>query len=155
MSIWRRLYRKPSGVIPGSLFTRIGVAALALLCGLLILTHSFTGQGGEEAVQDPAEPAGLAIQRRAGARLAQLADREQQRQALEARQQLQERTMPGALPTPVATNALSLPLGPGENPSPSPPPSEAELQLREQLRLEDLRRRHDSLRSGALGALIP
>ena len=148
MSIWRRLYRKPSGAIPGSLFTRIGVAALALLCGLLILTHSFTGGREEEAVQDPAQPAGLAIQRRAGARLAQLTDREQQRQALEARQQLQERTMPGALPTPAATNALSLPLSPGENPS--PPPSEAELQLREQLRLEDLRRRHDSLRSGAL-----
>ena len=34
MSIWRRLYTKPSGAIPGALFTRIGVAALALLCGL-------------------------------------------------------------------------------------------------------------------------
>ena len=33
MSIWRRLYAKPSGAIPGALFTRIGVAALALLCG--------------------------------------------------------------------------------------------------------------------------
>ena len=41
-------------------------------------------------------------------------------------------------------------MAPGRGGEPSPPPSEAELQLREQLRLEDLRRRHDSLRSEAL-----
>ena len=145
MSIWRRLYTNPSGAIPGALFTRIGVAALALLCGLLILTHTFTGAGGEEAVQAPARPADLAVQRRAGARLAQLADREQQRRALASRQKLRGRERRRALPA-----AAALPLPPGQSDEPSPPPSEAELQLREQLRLEDLRRRHDSLRSEAL-----
>ena len=152
MSIWRRLYTNPSGAIPGALFTRIGVAALALLCGLLILTHTFTGAGGEEAVQAPAQPADLAVKRRAGARLAQLADREQQRRALASRQKLRGRerrqAAPGALSAAAAANTFPLP--PGQSDEPSPPPSEAELQLREQLRLEDLRRRHDSLRSEAL-----
>ena len=152
MSIWRRLYTNPSGAIPGALFTRIGVAALALLCGLLILTHTFTGEGGEEAVQAPAQPADLAVQRRAGARLAQLADREQQRRALASRQKLRGRerrqAAPGALSAAAAANTF--PVAPGQSDEPSPPPSEAELQLREQLRLEDLRRRHDSLRSEAV-----
>ena len=158
MSIWRRLYTKPTGAIPGALFTRIGVAALALLCGLLILTHSFTG-GEEEAEEAPAQPADLTVQRRAGARLAQLADRVQQRRALEARQQLRQRerlsadksgrqTAPGGRPETAATAAL--PLSPDQREDPLPLPSEAELQLREQLRLDDLRRRHDSLRSEAL-----
>ena len=152
MSIWRRLYTNPPGAIPGALFTRIGVAALALLCGLLILTHTFTGEGGEEAEQAPAQPADLAVQRRAGARLAQLADREQQRRALASRQKLRGRerrqAAPGALSAAAAANTF--PVAPGQSDGPSPPPTEAELQLREQLRLEDLRRRHDSLRSEAL-----
>ncbi len=158
MSIWRRLSAKPSGAIPGALFTRIGVAALALLCGLLILTHSFTG-GEEEAEEAPAQPADLTVQRRAGARLAQLADRVQQRRALEARQQLRQRErladdkarrQPAQEGHPETDGTATLSLPPDQSGDPLTPPSEAELQLREQLRLEDLRRQHDSLRSEAL-----
>ncbi len=76
----------------------------------------------------------------------------QERRALASRQQLRGRerrqAAPGALSAAAAANTF--PVAPGRSGEPSPPPSEAELQLREQLRLEALRRRHDSLRSEAL-----
>lgn len=159
MSHWRRLYAKPAGAVPAALLTRIGIVVLALLCGLLILSQSFTGGGEEETEEAPAQPANQALQQRAGARLNEMADREQQRRALEARQQLRERErlaaakagrelMLGGRPETASGAAPSLPSDGSEDPS--LPPSEAELQLREQLRLEDLRRRHDSLRTEAL-----
>ena len=159
MSHWRRLYTKPAGAVPAALLTRIGVVVLALLCGLLILSHSFTGGGEEEAEEAPEQPANLALQQRAGARLNEMADREQQRRVLEARQQLRERErlvaaktgrgeMAGVRSETGAGTAVPLSLDPSDDHS--LPPSEAELQLREQLRLEDLRRRHDSLRTEAL-----
>ena len=149
MSLWRRLYRKPSGAIPGALFTRIGVAALALLCGLLILTHSFTRQAEQEAEEPGEQPADLAVQRQAGARLAQLADREQQRRALEDRLRSREGRLPQTGPgNSSETAGLSLSPDPGQDPLPVAP--EEELQLRLQMRLEDLRHRHDSLRFDVL-----
>ncbi len=159
MSHWRRLYAKPAGAVPAALLTRIGVVVLALLCGLLILSQSFTGGGEEEAGDAPAQPANQALQQRAGARLNEMADREQQRRALEARQELRERERLAAAEAergemagrPSMTGAgAALPLSPDQSGEPSLPPSEAELQLREQLRLEDLRRRHDSLRTQAV-----
>ncbi|MDE2928460.1 MAG: hypothetical protein OXT71_18915 [Acidobacteriota bacterium] len=159
MSHWRRLYAKPAGAVPAALLTRIGGVVLALLCGLLILSQSFTGGGEEEAGEAPAQPANQALQQRAGARLNEMADREQQRRALEARQQLRERDrlaaakagrgkMAGLRSETGALAGLSLSTDQSEDPS--LPPSEAELQLREQLRLEDLRRQHDSLRVQAV-----
>ena len=159
MSHWRRLYTKPAGAVPAALLTRIGVVVLALLCGLLILSQSFTGGGEQETEEAPAQPANQALQQRAGARLNEMADREQQRRALEARQQLREKERrarekaagqegPRGRSATASGAAPSLPSDGSEDPL--LPPSEAELQLREQLRLEDLRRRHDSLRAQAV-----
>lgn len=155
MSHWRRLYTKPAGAVPAALLTRIGVVVLALLCGLLILSHSFTGGGEEEAEEAPEQPANLALQQRAGARLNEMADREQQRRALEARQHLRERERLAAAEAgrgeePGSGSGVAPSWPSDQNEDPSLPTSEAKLQLREQLRLEDLRRRHDSLRAQAV-----
>ena len=159
MSHWRRLYTKPAGAVPAALLTRIGVVVLALLCGLLILSHSFTGGGEEEAKEAPAQPANLALQQRAGARLNEMADREQQRRVLEARQQLRERERLAAAKTGRGEMAgvrsetgaqAGLSWSADQSDEPSMPLTEAELQLREKLRLEDLRRQHDSLRAQAV-----
>ncbi len=159
MSHWRRLYTKPAGAVPAALLTRIGVVVLALLCGLLILSHSFTGGGEEEAEEAPEQPANLALQQRAGARLNEMADREQQRRVLEARQQLRERerlaaakTGGGEMPAVRSETGAQagLSLSADQSDDLSLPLTEAELQLREQLRLEDLRRLHDSLRAQAV-----
>ena len=151
---WKQIHSKPAGALPGNLMTRIGVGAIAVLCGALMLTHSFTKTNKDPAASSDAspQPANRGVQRH----LSALIDRETERQE----QRLAARAVDRS-PRPTPASAISNELNQSESvPVLREPgvtlvdsdsgPSEDELKLRETLRLEDIERRARSLRSRPL-----
>ena len=151
---WKQMHSKPAGALPGNLMTRIGVGAIAVLCGALMLTHSFTKTNRDAAASSEAspQPANQGVQRH----LSALIDRETERQE----QRLAARAV-DRLPRPRPASAISDDLNQSESVpvlreagvtlvDSDPGPSEDELKLRETLRLEDIERRARSLRSRPL-----
>lgn len=151
---WKQMHSKPAGALPGNLMTRIGVGAIAVLCGALMLTHSFTKTNRDSAANSDAspQPANQGVQRH----LSALIDRETERQE----HRLAARAM-DKLPRPTQATATSDELNQSESApvlreagvtlvDSDPGPSEDELKLRETLRLEDIERRARSLRSRPL-----
>lgn len=151
---WKQVHSRPAGAFPGNLMTRIGVGAIAVLCGALMLTHSFTRTNGDPAASSGAspEPANRGVQRQLGALIDRETERQEQRLAAAA---LDRRP----LPTPASASfqepsrAAMVPVFREAEVTlvdPDPGPSQDELKLREALRLEDIERRTRSLRSGPL-----
>ena len=145
------MHAKPAGALPGNLMTRIGVGAIAVLCGALMLTHSFTKTNRDPTAGSNAspQPANQGVQQQLGALIDRETERQEQRLAAAALDRLSRPTQASATsdePSQVAMvpvlreAAVSLvdsDRGPGQD----------ELKLREALRLEDIERRTRSLRS--------
>ena len=164
MSVWKKIPVPPSGVMPGGLVTKIGIAATSLLLAAMLLTYSFTGGGEPEAEIEVPEAAGFDLQQRAQAAI----EAEARRQAAQLRLQADaaERQL-AQLQGEQESNAAILGAGivplPGQDPggvllpddqavpfAGDAPRTEAEAVLLETLRLEEMERRRRSLRTGPL-----
>ena len=164
MSVWKKLPVPPSGVMPGGLVTKIGIAATSLLLAAMLLTYTFTGGGEPDAEIAVPEAAGFDLQQRAQAAI----EAEARRQAAQLRLQADaaERQL-AQLQGEQESNAALLSAGivplPGQDPggvllpddqavpfAGDAPRTEAEAVLLETLRLEEMERRRRSLRTGPL-----
>ena len=163
MSTWTRLVSKPAGAIPGGLVGQVIVGLTTLLIATFIIAYGI--QGGAPTTESDITPpedvlAGDGIQRRVEHSIEDKQRREQIRRAAEARQRLQEQVnqqaqAPSRRPParPVRTASM-LPgqgaLSPGDHEVFDDPLLEAELaeqELLRELKLQAIRRRHESLRS--------
>ena len=134
--------------------TRIGVGAIAVLCGVLMLTHSFTRTNRDTAANShlSPQPANQGVQRHLSALINTETERQEQRLAAAAL----DRT-PGSTPVSATSDepgrAAIVPVlqeAAMTLVNSDPGPSEDELRLREALRLEDIERQTRSLRSRPL-----
>ncbi len=151
---WKQMHSRPSGALPGNLMTRIGVGAIAVLCGALMLTHSFTKTNRDPAGGSDArpQPANRGVQRHLSALIDRETERQEQRLAAAALDR-PPRPAPGPATSHVLNRAEMAPVLRGAAVTlvdSDPGPSEDELRLRETLRLEDIERRTRSLRSRPL-----
>ena len=148
------MHSKPAGALPGNLMTRIGVGAIAVLCGALMLTHSFTKTNRDPAASSDAspQPANQGVQRQLSALIDRETERQEQRLAAAALDGL-TRPAPASATSDDGSQAAMAPIVRGAAMrlvDSDPGPSEDELKLRETLRLEDIERRTRSLRSRPL-----
>ena len=150
---WKQVHSKPAGALPGNLMTRIGVGAIAVLCGALMLTHSFTRTNGNSAASSGSpQPANQGVQRHLGALIDRETERQEQRLAAAALDRLPGRT-PASATLDERSRAAMVPVlreAAVTLVDSDPGPSRDELELRETLRLEDIERRARSLRSRPL-----
>ena len=165
-SQWSRLVAKPSGAIPGGLFGQIAVALTTLLIAAFIIAYAI--QGGsteEEAAPSPAEAvlSGEGIQRRVDHRIEEQRRLEQIREAAEARDRLRaqmQQPAPSQQPAPRRPPVRTAGLTQGQTPMAGGQAYDAddaldgmieaqiaEQELLQELKLQSLRRRHESLRS--------
>lgn len=151
---WKQMHSRPAGALPGNLMTRIGVAAIAVLCGALMLTHSFTKTNREPSASSVAspQPANKGVQRHLSALIDRETERQEQRIAAAALDRL-PRSTPASATSHESSQAVMVPalreaaVTLVESDS---GPTEDEIKLRETLRLEDIERRTRSLRSRPL-----
>ena len=165
-SQWSRLVAKPAGAIPGGLFGQIVVALTTLLIAAFVIAYAIQGGSGEEEPEATAsEPvlAGEGIQRRVDHRIEEQQRLEQLRQAAEDRDRLRAQMQqpvavrqpgPGLLATHTAgmTRGRTPPAGGRADDGDDAPDGMTEAQVAErellqELRLQAIRRRHESLRS--------
>ena len=164
-SQWSRLVAKPAGAIPGGLFGQIVVALTTLLIAAFVIAYAIQGGSGEEEAEATAsEPvlAGEGIQRRVDHRIEEQQRLEQIRQAARARDRLRaqmQQPVPVRQPGPglLATHTAGMtrgrtPPGGGQADDDDAPDGMTEAQMAErellqELRLQAIRRRHESLRS--------
>ena len=151
---WKQVHSRPAGAFPGNLMTRIGVGAIAVLCGALMLTHSFTRTNRVPAASSGASPqlANQGVQRQFGALIDRETERQEQRLAAAALDRL-PRPAPASASSQEPGRAAMVPVfreAAATLVDSAPGPSEDELKLREALRLEDIERRTRSLRSRPL-----
>ena len=155
MSVWRRLYAKPAGSLPGGLITQWGVGITAIFVLLFLTWWIFFGEGegqqaadgaGAEAEQAPAR----SFTGQMAARVKAESERAEQRRlaaerALEQRdRQQRQQAARGGIGGVSADEAR---IGAGPSPDTGEPYTEEEWKLRERLRLEAIERRSRSLRS--------
>lgn len=148
------MHSRPAGAFPGNLMTRIGVGAIAVLCGALMLTHSFTRTNRDAAASSGAgpQPANQGVQRQLGALIDRETERQEQRLAAAALDR-PPRPTPASASSHEPSQAATVPVfreAAVTLVDSDPGPSEDELKLREALRLEDIERRTRSLRSRPL-----
>ena len=142
MSRWKQWVKQPKGALPGGIVTKAGIGLIAVLVAGLLLSWSLTGPG-EGATTPGTHPEARAVDGRVGraleGRLRQEAERETQRAAAEARDDLARRQ----------AAAEEAALTDREGPEGGRPRGigQAEVELREALRLEEIERRTRSLRS--------
>ena len=159
-SQWSRLVTKPAGAIPGGLFGQIAVALTTLLIAAFIIAYAIQGGSAEEEPETTAgEPvlAGEGIQRRVEHSIEQQQRLEQTRRAAAARDhlraQMEQRTQPpgpGRPPVRTAGMTPTLPSGGYAQDDSLDATIEAEMaeqQLLQELKLQSIRRKHESLRS--------
>ena len=164
-SQWSRVFTKPGGAIPGGLFGQIVVALTTLLIAAFIIAYAIQGGSTEEEGEiTSSEPvlSGEGIQRRVDHRIEEQRRLEQLRQAAAARDRLRaqmQQPRPGQQPGPGRPPARTAGMTPGQPPlaggSGAPGDSldatiEAQLaeqELLQELKLQSIRRRHESLRS--------
>ena len=155
-SQWSRVFTKPAGAIPGGLFGRIVVALTTLLIAAFIIAYAIQGgDTGEEAETTSSEPvlSGEGMQRRVEHTIEEQRRLEQLRRAAAARDRLRtqmQQPTPGR--PPVRTAGLTggqTPLAGGSgDPLDAAIDAEiAEQELLQELKLQSIRRRHESLRS--------
>ena len=162
---WKKLAPKPSGSIPGGLFSQVAIGLIALLGGAMILSHQFCGSGqlpptpGGEQQEPVAGGAGLG-RRLTGMTEQQRRQKEHEERDRARRQHLQQQeTLAAGLGGATVSRARrpgaptgGSTAGPGQ-PLQSPPDgqqyqTDAEFELMERLRLEDIERKRRSLRVG-------
>ena len=159
-SQWSRLVTKPAGAIPGGLFGQIVVALTTLLVAAFIIAYAIQGGDTEdelEATRGGPALSGEGMQRRVDQTIEQQKRLEQTRRAAQARDRLRAQMEQSAVGRPpVRTGGLtqgrsSVAGGPGAAGGYPPDPMiEADLAEREllrELRLQAIRRKHESLRS--------
>ena len=165
-SQWGRVFTKPAGAIPGGLFGQIVVALTTLLIAAFIIAYAIQGGSTEEERETTAgEPvlAGEGIQRRVDQSIEQQQRLEQTRRAAQARDRLRaqiqqpgpgQQTGPGRAATRTAgmTQGRTPMVGgqayAGDDALDGMIEAQiAEQELRQELRLQAIRRKHESLRS--------
>ena len=161
-SRWSRVFSKPAGAIPGGLFGQIAVGLTTLLIAAFIIAYAIQGGSTEEEPETTAsEPvlAGEGIQRKVDHQIEQQQRLQQIRQAAAARdrlsQQMQQRSQaPGRTPTraagfsPPPASAAGGAVAPDGHPlDPEIDAELAEQELLQELKLQAIRRKHESLRS--------
>ena len=164
-SQWSRLVAKPAGAIPGGLFGQIVVALTTLLIAAFIIAYAIQGGSGEEESEaTTSEPvlAGEGIQRRVDHRIEEQRRLEQIRKAAEARDRLRAQMQkpgpgrqpgPGRPSTPADMTQGRTPIGGGQAYDGDDAldgmidAQMAEQELLQELRLQSIRRKHESLRS--------
>ena len=165
-SQWSRLVAKPAGAIPGGLFGQIVVALTTLLVAAFIIAYAIQGGSSEEEPDTTAaEPvlSGEGIQRRVDHRIEEQRRLEQIRKAAEARDRLRaEMQQPGpdrqSGPGRPSTRTTGMtqgrtPLAGGQGYDGDDAldgtieAQMAEQELLQELRLQAIRRKHESLRS--------
>ena len=158
MSVWRRLYPKPAGSLPGGLVTQWGVGIISILVLAYLTWWIYFGSAGEAGRAPDAEtsqaPAGSFTDQMA-ARVEAESQRAEQRRlaaerALEQRERQQRRQEATGGIAAGQVNVDEAQLGAGPSPDTGQPYTEEEWELRERLRLEALERRTRSLRSSPL-----
>lgn len=161
-SQWSRLVPKPSGAIPGGLFGQIAVALTTLLIAALIISYAIQGEDTEKEPEPAAQHPPLAderIQRRVDRRIDEQQRLQQARAAAEARDRLRAQ-MQQSRPAPGGPERTTAGMTQGRSPIASGQPyagddaldgmieaEMAEQQLLQELRLQAIRRKHESLRS--------
>ena len=155
MSVWRRLYPRPAGSLPGGLVTQWGVGIITILVLAYLTWWIYFGSGGEAGLAPDAEtsqaPAGSFTDQMA-AQVEVEAQRAQMRR-LAAERALRQQRQQDATGGGIAAGRVSVDearRGAGTSPDSGQPYTEEEWKLRERLRLEALERRTRSLRSSPL-----
>ena len=161
-SQWSRLVTKPAGAIPGGLFGQIAVALTTLLIAAFIIAYAIQGGSTEEEPETTAgEPvlAGEGIQRRVEHSIEQQQRLEQVRRAAQARDRLRaQMQQPGPGSGRSATRTAGMTQGrtpisggqgyAGDDALDGMVEAEmAEHELLQELKLQAIRRKHESLRS--------
>ena len=165
-SQWSRVFTKPAGAIPGGLFGQIVVALTTLMIAAFIIAYAIQGGSTEEERETTAaDPvlAGEGIQRRVEHSIEQQQRLEQVRRAAQARDRLRaqiqqpgpgRQTGPGRPATRTAGMTQSrTPMGggqayAGDDALDGMVEAEiAEQELLQELKLQAIRRKHESLRS--------
>lgn len=159
-SRWSRVFTKPAGAIPGGLFGQIVVALTTLLIAAFIIAYAIQGGSTEEEGETTGgEPvlAGEGIQRRVDHRIEEQRRLEQIRKAARARDRLRaqmEQPRPGPGRPPVRTAGMTqgqTPLSGGSGDHDALDgmigAELAEQELLRELKLQSIRRKHESLRS--------
>ena len=165
-SQWSRLVAKPAGAIPGGLFGQIAVALTTLLIAAFIIAYAIQGGSTEDEVETTSsEPvlAGEGIQRRVDHRIEEQRRLEQLRRAAQARDRLRaqmEQPRPGQQPGPGRPATRTAGMTQGRTPTGGGQPYAgddsldgtidaeiAEQELLQELKLQSIRRKHESLRS--------
>ena len=158
MSGWIRRPRNPLGTMPKGLVNKVGIVAGAVVMALVIITSPSSDEEGEARGADPDEAeaqqqvqAGEAQVRTTAAAITRLQEQARRLQAArerdaEARRQAVAATgAPGTAPRGSAGGPL-----PGISPGVAAQPETPESKLREELRLAEIRRAHEALRSPVL-----
>ncbi len=165
-SQWSRVFTKPAGAIPGGLFGQIVVALTTLMIAAFIIAYAIQGGSTEEEPETTAgDPvlAGEGIQRRVEHSIEQQQRLEQVRRAAQARDRLRsqmqqpgpgQQTGPGRPATRTAGMTQSrTPMAggqayAGDDALDGMVEAEiAEQELLQELKLQAIRRKHESLRS--------
>ena len=146
MSRWIRRVKEPLGAMPKGLLQKIVIVFGSLVAALVILTSPGSDEEAEQLREAPAEQAeaqgGETVAASAELAVERLRDRAERAAALrEADLEARRRAAAAAAATRIPGQA-PLAAAPGD-----PEPETPEAQLREELRLEDIRRAHAALRS--------
>lgn len=147
-SQWSRLVTKPAGAIPGGLFGQIVVALTTLLIAAFIIAYAIQGGSTEEereATSSGPALSGEGMQRRVEHTIEQQQRLEQTRRAARARDRLRaQMQQPSTGQAPMGGGALA---PDGQSLDPAIDAELAEQELLRELRLQAIRRKHESLRS--------
>ena len=157
MSRWIRRPRNPLGTMPKGMVTKVGIILGAVVMALVVLTSPSSDEEGErQAGGGEDEPAGQeqaetgeTVVRSAASAIERIAEQAARLDAARRRAEEQRRQAAaasgGLLAGPRTGAQGPLPgLSPG---AASPEPDTPERQLREELRLAEIRRSHEALRS--------
>ena len=163
-SQWSRLVAKPAGAIPGGLFGQIAVGLTTLLIAAFIIAYAIQGGDTEDEVETTSsEPvlSGEGMQRRVEHTIEQQQRLEQTRRAARARDRLRaqmrqprpgQQARPGRPPVRTAGLTRGQPpiAGGADGGDPLDGMIDAEIaeqELLQELKLQSIRRKHESLRS--------
>ena len=159
MTRWTRLVSKPAGAIPGGLFGQIVVGITTLLIAAFLIAYAIQGGSPQEQVEAPVGEdvlAGEGIQRKVDHEIEQTQRLQEVRQQAAARdrlrRQMQERSQaqpPGRSRPRVRTAGMTPGGGyPQDDSLDATIEAEmAEQELLTKLKLQAIRRKHESLRS--------
>ena len=162
---WKKIVPKPSGSIPGGLFSQVAIGMIALIGGAMALSYQFCGGGspaptGPAEQQEPVSGGGGLGRRLSGMTEQQRREKEHEERDRQRREQLanQQALSAGLGGASVSRNPRGAPgsagFRSGRTSAGAPGQAEerfqtdAEFKLMEQLRLEDIERKRRSLRVG-------